>query len=461
MNSQTSELMERGTTAQALALSTPLQPPVDNGIIFTANNPIENYCTVDDPIIIIWKGASYHTQMRGAKLEVIASNLTGQKSRLKVLPETSYILADMPKNYAKAGFELNAPMTMRFLRDGIVYTLRTALLRVHSHPPLLVLEYSEKLEFHNMRSDERIDTIFPARIIQDGGSANKIVAVLNISPTGIGIGLDVLESIKVGTKLNISFTLPNSTAVDNLAIVVRKIGQEGGKYLLGTKLLGYEPAITGFLRECADCRSVWSDAMSVLGKDAAIEFARKNGQIMVRGWKTGENGYLLVEKPRGQLPPLPFGAAAVVRMEKKGVVYGMAVTYKELLRKTNLCYFTYQDDVIARKLRDEERVQCLVPAKVHPAGNHTVPLGSGIIVDLSKGGFQLITRAPMNIEVGNELSANFCPGGMGFIERQNVRVMRVGGHSNRFEYAFQFVDLDKKYAILLEQYFAFCTAWAF
>lgn len=197
-----------------------------------------------------------------------------------------------------------------------------------------------------------------------------------------------------------------------------------------------------------------------LGKDAAIEFAGKSGQVMVRGWRPGENGYLLAEKPRGPLPPLSPGQGAIIRMEKKGVVYGMAVTYKEVLRKTNLCLFAFQDDVIARKLRDEERVQCLLPATVHRAQNQSAALGSGIIVDLCKGGLRLVARAPMNVERGDELTVSFHPGGMGFMDRQKMRLMRVSGHGSRFEYAAQFVDMDNKGAKLLDDYFAFCKAWA-
>ncbi len=196
-----------------------------------------------------------------------------------------------------------------------------------------------------------------------------------------------------------------------------------------------------------------------LGKEAVIEFARKNGYVMVRGWKPGENGYLLAEKPRGQVPPLALGQGAVVRMEKKGVVYGMAVIFKELLRKTNLCLFAFQDDVIARTLRDEERVQCLLPAAIRRANSQAAPLGSGIIVDLSKGGLRLVARSPMHIEPGSELSVSFHPGGMGFVDRQKIRLMRVNGSGGRFEYAAQFVDVDKKNAKLLDEYFAFCKAW--
>lgn len=197
-----------------------------------------------------------------------------------------------------------------------------------------------------------------------------------------------------------------------------------------------------------------------LGKEAVIEFARKSGQITVRGWKPGENGYILAEKPSGQLPPLSLGQGVIVRMEKKGVVYGMAVIYKELLRKTNLCLFTFQDDVIARTLRDEERVQCLLPVTVRRTQNHAAALGTGIIVDLCKGGLRLITRSPMLIEPDDDLTVSFFPGGMAFIDRQKIRLKRVSGSGSRFEYAAQFVDMEKKDADLLDEYFTFCKAWA-
>lgn len=197
-----------------------------------------------------------------------------------------------------------------------------------------------------------------------------------------------------------------------------------------------------------------------LGREAMIEFSGKSGQVMVRGWKPGENGYLLAEKPRGQLPPLALGQGAVIRMEKKGVVYGMAVMFKELLRKTNLCLFAFQDDVIARTLRDEDRVQCLLPASVRRAQAQRAPLGAGIIVDLSKGGLRIVARNPMHIDTGDELLVDFYPGGMGFLNGQKIRLMRVSGQGRRFEYAAQFVDVDKTHAKLLDDYFAFCKAWS-
>lgn len=227
--------------------------PIETGVVFTTNSPVEKYCAVGDPLILEWKGKRYRTLMRGAKMEMVATNLTGQKPRLAILPETSFFLADMPKNYADAGFEFNSPLTVRFLRNGKVYAFRTTLMRVHNQPPVLVLEYPEKVEFHNMRSDERVEIVFPARITESGGLAGKVGAVLDISASGARIGLDTREGINVGAKLSLSFTLPNGVAVGDLATAVRNISDDNGKYLLGTSFLRHEPAVRIFCRECADC----------------------------------------------------------------------------------------------------------------------------------------------------------------------------------------------------------------
>ena len=445
-------------------VSAPVKPAVENGAFSSPNNPIEKLCVIGDPMIIEWKGVRHHALMRGAKLEIIATNLTGQKPRLAILPETSFLLTDMPKDYANAGFEFNSPLTMRFLRDGKVYAFKTMLLRVHSHPPLMVLEYPEKVEYHNMRSNERVGLILPVRITENGGAVCKMGTVLDISPAGIRIGLDAVEGIKVGGKLGLSFTLPNGVVVNHLTAAIRSLSEEHGKYLLGTSLLDYAPSMAGFCRQCEDfaagIQTGRGEAMLELGKEAVIEFAKKHGWIMVRGWKPGVNGYILSEKPRGPLPPLSLGQEAVVRLENAGVVYGMAVTYKEALKKTNLCVFALHDDVMARKLREEERVQCFLPVSVRRAENRSGALDSGMIIDLCKGGLRFVTRAPMLVETGEMLSASFYPGGMGFMDGQKIRMMRVDGHGSWFEYAAQFVDMNQKDAKLLNDYIALYRAWA-
>ncbi|MBI5636545.1 MAG: PilZ domain-containing protein [Nitrospinae bacterium] len=441
-----------------------IRPPAGLTTFSTANNPVEEFCAIGSPLSIEWKGKRYHTLMRGAKAEFITTNIMGGKSRITILPDTSFFIVDMPKEYATAGFEYNSPLTVRFLFDGSVYAFKTMLMRVHNHPPILVLEYPSEVQRYNMRSNERVSIVSPARISENGGSAVKSGAVLDISDTGARIGLEAINGFSVGATLRLSFTLSNGAAVNQLAAAVRSVSEEGGKYLLGIGFLGHDAAVGGYCRECADfavgAASAGSAAMLGVEKEAVIEFARKNGKVMMRGWKAGENGYLLTEKPQGQLPPLSPGQGAVIRVENRGTIYGMAVTYKEFLKKTDLCYFPFQDDVIAHSLRGEERIQCQLLAAVHHAKNQAATPGTGVIVNLGKGGLRFVTGDSLQAGPGDELSMSFHLGGIGFIDRLKMRLMRVNRLGGKSEYAVQFIDMDAEHAKLLDAYFAFYRAWA-
>ncbi len=221
--------------------------------LYTASNPVEKLCFIDDPIIIEWKEKRYPTLMRGVRAEVIATNTLGGKGRISILPDMSFFITDIPRGYASSGFVNNASLTIRFLSGGAVYAFKTVLVRVHHQPPVLVMEYPEKLQRYNLRSSERISIISHARISRDGSSEHQMGAVLDISDSGARIGLDAVDGIGLGTMLRLSFTLPNGMAVSQLGAVVRNVSEESGKYLLGVGFLKPDPAVSGFCRSCLDC----------------------------------------------------------------------------------------------------------------------------------------------------------------------------------------------------------------
>lgn len=221
--------------------------------LYTPGNPVEKLCAVGDPLIIEWKGRRYPTLMRGAKAEIIATNTSGGKGRVSILPDSSFFIADAPRDNATAGFVNNAPLTVKFLNSGKVYAFTTALVRVHNQPPVLVLEYPDKLKCCNLRGSERISIVSPARVFQDRESNNQVGAVLDISDRGARLGLNTVIGISLGTTLYLSFVLPNGVAISQLAAVVRNIRDESGKYLLGINFLADAPAIRGFCRNCVEC----------------------------------------------------------------------------------------------------------------------------------------------------------------------------------------------------------------
>lgn len=438
------------------------KPAAEVTTIATTNTPLEKFCAIGDPLIIEWKGKRYHTLMRAVKQECITTNILGGKPRLTVLRETSYIIADMPNGYAEAGFEYNSPLIVRFLSGGSVFAFKTMLMLLYNRPPVLVLEYPNEVQRYNLRSSQRLVIVSPARISENGGSTSKTGVVLDISKSGARIGLEAVEGISVGGRLRLSFTLPNGSAVNQLAADVRSIEEENGKYQLGISFWEHDPVVSGYCRDYAvfagEAQPVWGNAMLGLEKEAVIEFARKSGQVILRGWKMGEKGYLLTEKPEGALPPLPVGGGAIIRVENRGTVYGMSAIYKEFLKKTDLCLFTIQNDVISHSLRSQERVQCLLPVNVH-RGEDAAAAGSGVIVNLGKGGLRFVTAVSMQAKPDDTLAVSFHPGGIGFISRQKIRLMRENGQAGQFEYAAQFIDMEKENIKLLDDYFALCKTW--
>ncbi|MBI5636547.1 MAG: PilZ domain-containing protein [Nitrospinae bacterium] len=230
-----------------------IKPAAEVITLYTASHPVEKFCAVGDPLIIEWKGKRYPSLMRGAKAEVIATNTLGGKGRISVLADVSFFIVDMPKGYAAAGFLNNSPLTVRFFSSGSVYAFHAKLMRLHSQPPVLVLEYPEKLQRYNLRSNERISIVTRARVSKNGGSDHQMGALLDISDSGAKLGLDTVEGIDLGMMLHLSFILPNGVAVSQLTAAVRNINEENGKYLLGISLSGHDPAVAEFCRNCLEC----------------------------------------------------------------------------------------------------------------------------------------------------------------------------------------------------------------
>lgn len=242
-----------GVTHKKVAVvdvNAPAKPTPEVVTLYTSSNPVEKFCAVGDPLIIEWKGARYPTLMRGAKAEVIATNTSGGRGRISIIPERSFIIVDTPKGHAAAGFINNASLTLRFLCNGAVYAITAKMIRVHGQPSVLVLEYPEKMRRYDLRSGERVSIISRALVSKDGGSTHQLGAVLDISTSGARLGLEAVDGIDRGMTLHLSFMLPNGIGVTQLSMEVRNISEENGKYLLGVRLLGRDPAVDGFCRNC-------------------------------------------------------------------------------------------------------------------------------------------------------------------------------------------------------------------
>lgn len=447
-----------------LNLRPPAKQPAHVVTLFTANNLIEDYCAIGDPMILEMKGKRLGTLFRGAKSETITTNITGKKTRLEVLPGTSFLIVDTPKDFTSAGFEFNSPMNVKFLYGGSVYAFKTAIMLVHTHPPVLALEYPNQEQRYNMRNNDRLPIVTPAIVYANGGSDGITGAVINLSATGALVGLKSAAEISAGKKLKISFVLPSGAEVSQIAAVVRNVSQQSGNYLLGTSFEKQDPVVDIFCTKLSNImenlNTVTSDEVLGLGKSAEIEFMHKIGKVTVRGWKSGEHGFLLTDKPQGPMPPLTAGDQALIHEVHKGALNCMAVTYKGSLKKTDLCHFTFNDEAVVRPLRAGERFLCLIPATVNHAESRSEEKISCVIVNLGQGGLRFLTGTSLYAEMGDIMNISFHLGGIGFVTQQKIRLMRTSRHGSWFEYAAQSMEMNEENMQRLNSYFEFHKIWA-
>jgi hypothetical protein len=198
--------------------------------------------------------------------------------------------------------------------------------------------------------------------------------------------------------------------------------------------------------------------MLEVGGEAVIEFDGARGTAVVRGWRIGEGGYVLTERPTGKIPSFPIGKEAVLRIKRNGTLYGAAVKYGEHLKKTNLCYLAFSQDLIAISLRKLERVSCVLPVSIRKETGDD-DASKGVVVDLSLGGVKIICSVPINEREEQPLTMSFNPGGMGTVSGQKLKIVRSESVNGRHEYCGQFPEIPAHNQKLMESYFNFCKTW--
>jgi hypothetical protein len=198
--------------------------------------------------------------------------------------------------------------------------------------------------------------------------------------------------------------------------------------------------------------------MLEVGSDALIEFEGAKGTAVVRGWRMGEGGYVLTEKPTGKIPSFSPGKEAVVRIRRNGTLYGATVKFQEHLRKTNLCYLAFSQEMITISLRKLERVSCVLPVTLRLADGDDAPI-KGVVVDLSLGGVKIITHAKIDEKDWQNFTISLNPGGMGSVTGLKLSIVRAESQNERFEYCGQFPALPEHGKKLMEAYLNFCKTW--
>ena len=80
----------------------------------------------------------------------------------------------------------------KYLSDGIVYSFKTQILSVISHPSVLIfIDYPDSIRQHNIRSHKRIDCLLPNKIIIEGNTIES--TIVNISRGGCKLLIKNIE----------------------------------------------------------------------------------------------------------------------------------------------------------------------------------------------------------------------------------------------------------------------------
>jgi hypothetical protein len=217
----------------------------------TSVHPIERHCGVGDQIIIEHNGQRYFTRFRGAKAEFSTKEAyVSGRERQAIIQDSSYLLVDFTKKLAGTTIGINTRLIIRFISEGTMFSFNTMVQGNHSRPPLLALDYPEKLERRNLRDSERFSTLLPMTFATDGAKLQHSGAVTDISAFGARLGVQSLEGITERGKLLVSFTLPSGARVAAAPMIVQNITSDGDKPYLGARFVTPESAVTDFYDEC-------------------------------------------------------------------------------------------------------------------------------------------------------------------------------------------------------------------
>jgi len=116
---------------------------------------------------------------------------------------------------------------LRYLYEGLVYGFTTQLVAKHDVPsPMWFLQFPETLEVKNLRRHPRMQIILLAN-----GPAGENWKFLDLSASGALMVVD--RPLNEGEQFELSFTLPDGTAIERLKSKVVRLAQTAPEIRVG------------------------------------------------------------------------------------------------------------------------------------------------------------------------------------------------------------------------------------
>ncbi len=170
--------------------------------------PFPAYIGLDIKIEI--EGKIYNTSLRGMK-------------------EGEYLIIDTP---AKQGSYISLHKDMgcviRYIHEGEVFGFVTYVMKNFIEPiRTVLLEYPKKIESKNLRHSKRIETFIPVKIISDAEKEGKGY-IVDMSISGCRIHVNGNIDYQPNHDINLSFNLPTSEEIKNMAGRVKNVMSNNG-----------------------------------------------------------------------------------------------------------------------------------------------------------------------------------------------------------------------------------------
>ncbi len=322
-----------------------------------------------------------------------------------------------------------------------------------------------------MRTSERLRILVPVRIIIKGLRGRLSGAILDLSKRGALLAINNSEGVQAGQLLIVSLVLPNGKPVKSIKGVICNVNPSTEKMFLGINFDERDKSSIRSVEEFySECLSFLEDRpeplqsgeaeMFNVGQKMTVEGGKKKMITRLRGWKLGEQGYILVDPPPpGQMSEtLSPDLDIVVRSVKCGKFFGLEARFITVLDKINLRMFKTREDVLKFPLRSDDRAYCLIPASIlRKIKGKYVEAAKGMIFDLSLGGAKFFTREPLPETEYHWVS--FSLGIVGMVEFQKMKVVRKNIMNMTYEYAGPFVNMKKDNEKKLLRFFEFCQNW--
>ncbi len=154
--------------------------------------------------------------------------------QLRGWDDFSYIVATLPKHDSnKLPLRSGQVVTVRLLVHGTAFGFRTRITELRRRPiELMLLKFPTQVAEKEIRAHKRFQVFIVAELTihPEGDATAKRTASGRMSDLGLG-GCCVVgnDEIEVGTKVQISFSLPNGEAVKGIMADVKNRRTLGGQ----------------------------------------------------------------------------------------------------------------------------------------------------------------------------------------------------------------------------------------